>query len=223
MVCDDGSGGSGGSGGSTTTKSLDSLSDAADQAKEDADKASAEISAADAAINAANNAARQLEQLEIGKFTSGLPFKCQNENNIITSAGVSVQIDSSGETSSSAYPVPTTCASLLKLMDDITETLTNNPTGVTALLSIKTPLAIPCSADDITKLTTKKNTAMSTADSAVTESSRQQQLKSTTEATKAVSGAPEATKAVSGAHEATEAASGLLRPPKLFLVLLRPL
>ena len=169
MVCDDGSGGSSGSGGSTTTKSLDSLSDAADQAKEDADKASAEMAAADVASKL-DRQCRQ--QLDLRKFTSGLHFMRQNENNIITSADVSVQIDSSGETYSSGYPVPTTCASLLKLMDDITETLTNNPAGVTALLSIKTPLAITCSADDITKLTTKKNTAMSTADSAVTEQTK---------------------------------------------------
>merc|ERR1712172_427907 len=58
-------------------------------------------------------------------------------------------------------------------MDDITETLTNNPAGVTplmtALSAIKTPLAEPCSADDITQLTTKKNTAKTTADSAVKE------------------------------------------------------
>merc|ERR1712192_377791 len=168
-----------GSGGSATTQSLDSLSNAADQAKEDVEKATAEIAAADAAINAANDAASKLEQLDLKKFTSDSRFKRQSENNnnIVAPAGADVQIDqqssSSSVTASSARDVPTTCTSLLKLMDDITETLTNNPAGVTplmtALSAIKTPLAEPCSADDITQLTTKKNTAKTTADSAVKE------------------------------------------------------
>merc|ERR1719234_144440 len=169
-----------GSGGSATTQSLDSLSNAADQAKEDVEKATAEIAAADAAINAANDAASKLEQLDLKKFTSsGSRFKRQNDNNnnIVAPAGADVQIDqqssSSSVTASSARDVPTTCTSLLKLMDDITETLTNNPAGVTplmtALSAIVTPLAEPCSADDITELTAKKNTAKTTADTAVAE------------------------------------------------------
>merc|ERR1711971_1324556 len=178
VVCEDASTGSAGSGGSATTQSLDSLSNAAEQAKEDVEKATAEIAAADAAINAANDAARKLEQLDLKKFTSsGSRFQRQSENNnnIVAPAGANVQSDqqSSSVTASSARDVPTTCTSLLKLMDDITETLTNNPTSVTplmtALSAIKTPLAEPCSADDITQLTTKKNTAKTTADSAVKE------------------------------------------------------
>merc|ERR1712212_1368956 len=61
-------------------------------------------------------------------------------------------------------------------MDEITDTLTNDPAGVTPLMTaleaIETPLATPCSADDITKLTTKKNTAKSTADTAVEEQTK---------------------------------------------------
>merc|ERR1711971_1088168 len=233
-----------GSGGSATTQSLDSLSNAADQAKEDVEKATAEIAAADAAINAANDAASKLEQLDLTKFTSsGSRFKRQSENNnnIVAPAGANVQIDqqSSSVTASSARDVPTTCTSLLKLMDDITEALTNNPTSVTplmtALSAIKTPLAEPCSADDITQLTTKKNTAKTTADSAVKE---QEKLKAAatekyktandkltslneqiaaqggsaivagTAAPGAVTGSPEATGAVTGAPEATGAVTG---------------
>ena len=181
VVCEDGSTGStgsAGSDGSATTQSLDSLSDAAGQAKDEADKASAEIAAADAAIDAANNAASELDKLDLSKFTSGSRIKRQNENNIIAPPGLNVQVDSSSETvtSSSAYPVPTTCAAVLTLMDEITDTLKNNPAGVTplmtALSAIKTPLATPCSADDITTLTTKKNTAKSTADTAVGEQTK---------------------------------------------------
>merc|ERR1712181_163537 len=129
-----------GSGGSATTESLDSLSNAADQAKEDVEKATAEIAAADAAINAANDAASKLEQLDLKKFTnSGSRFKRQSENNnnIVAPAGVQIdqQSSSSSVTASSARDVPTTCTSLLKLMDDITETLTNNPAGVTPLMT----------------------------------------------------------------------------------------
>merc|ERR1711971_164225 len=246
VVCEDASAGSAGSGGSATTQSLDSLTDAADQAKEDVEKATAEIAAADAAINAANDAASKLEQLDLTKFTSsGSRFKRQNDNNnnIVAPAGADVQIDqqssSSSVTASSARDVPTTCTSLLKLMDDITETLTNNPAGVTplmtALSAIKTPLAEPCSADDITQLTTKKTTAKTTADSAVKE---QEKLKAAatekyktandkltslneritaqggsaivvgTAAPGAVTGSPEATGAVTGAPEATGAVTG---------------
>jgi len=54
--------------------------------------------------------------------------------------------------------------------------LTNNPAGVTplmtALSAIVTPLAEPCSADDITELTAKKNTAKTTADTAVAEQTK---------------------------------------------------
>merc|ERR1711971_230338 len=179
------------SGGSATTQSLDSLSDAADQAKEEADKAADEIAVADAAINAASDAANALDQLDLSKFTtSGSRFKRQNDNNIVTDANLNLVIESESESftsssdnaggagaqivsnsvtesSSSANDVPTTCANLLKLMDEITETLTNNPAGVTplmtALSAIVTPLAEPCSPDDITQLTTKKNTAKTTA------------------------------------------------------------
>ena len=172
VVCEDGPGGS------ATTQSLESLSDAAEQAKDERDTASKEIKAADAAIKAADNAASKLDLLDLSKFTSGSRFKRQNENIIVTAAGVALQVDSSSDTvtSSSAYPVPTTCASLLKLMDEITDTLTNDPAGVTPLMTaleaIETPLATPCSADDITKLTTKKNTAKSTADTAVEEQTK---------------------------------------------------
>merc|ERR1712192_311800 len=189
-----------GSGGSATTQSLDSLSDAADQAKEEADKAADEIAAAEAAINAASDAANALDQLDLSKFTtSGSRFKRQNVNNIVTDANLNLVVESQSESftsssdnaggagaqivsnsvtesSSSANDVPTTCANLLKLMDEITETLTNNPAGVTplmtALSAIVTPLAEPCSADDITELTTKKNTAKTTADTAVAEQTK---------------------------------------------------
>merc|ERR1719504_642104 len=163
-----------GSGGSATTQSLDSLNDAADQAKEEADKAADEIAAAEAAINAASDAANALDQLDLSKFTtSGSRFKRQNDNNIVTDANLNLVIESESESftsssdnaagagaqivsnsvtesSSSANDVPTTCANLLKLMDEITETLTNNPAGatplMTALSAIVTPLAEPCSA-----------------------------------------------------------------------------
>merc|ERR1719300_2251437 len=58
-----------------------------------------------------------------------------------------IQIDTSSETdtSSSAYPVPTTCATLKALMDDITGTLKGSPADVRpmidALKAIKKPLA----------------------------------------------------------------------------------
>merc|ERR1711971_1550488 len=150
VVCDDGSAGSGGS---ATTQSLDSLNDAANQAKEEADKA------ADAAINAASDAANALDQLDLSKLTtSGSRFKRQNDNNIVTDANLNLVIESESdsftsssdnaagagaqivsnsvtESSSSANDVPTTCANLLKLMDEITETLTNNPAGVTPLMT----------------------------------------------------------------------------------------
>merc|ERR1719391_1739168 len=129
-----GSTGSTGSSGPTTTQSLDSLTDAVNQAREDADAALAAIAAADAAINAANAASSQLDSIDFSAFASRR-FKRQ-------------------ASSTTAYPVPTTCASVLILMDDITTTLSSNPAGVTplitALLAITTPLAEPCSADDIT-------------------------------------------------------------------------
>ena len=135
---------------------------AAVQAKEEADKAAAEIAAADAGIKAAEEASSELEKLDLGKFGGSGRFKRQ-----------SISIDSTSETvtSSSAYPVPTTCADLLKLMDEITNTLSSNPAGVrpltTALKDIVTPLAEPCSADDISQLETKRDTAKSTATAAV--------------------------------------------------------
>merc|ERR1712168_377657 len=56
-------------------------------------------------------------------------------------------------------------------MDDITNTLSSKPADVrpltTALKAIVTPLAEPCSADDISQLATKRDTAKSTATAAV--------------------------------------------------------
>ena len=142
---------------------------AAAQAKEEADKAAAEIAAADAGIKAAEEASSELEKLDLGKFGGSGRFKRQS----ISISADGVQVDSTSETvtSSSAYPVPTTCADLLKLMDEITNTLSSNPAGVrpltTALKDIVTPLAEPCSADDISQLETKRDTAKSTATAAV--------------------------------------------------------
>merc|ERR1712172_361221 len=123
--------------------------------------------------------------------------------------------------------------------DEITETLTNNPAGVTplmtALSAIVTPLAEPCSADDITQLTAKKNTAKTTADTAVAEQKKiktaatekydtaneklislNEQIAAqggsavsgTPETSGAASGAPETSRAVSGAPETSGAVSG---------------
>merc|ERR1712130_55526 len=146
-----GSSGSTGSSGPTTTQSLDSLTDAVNQAREDADAALAAIAAADAAINAANAASSQLDSIDFSAF-AGRRFKRQ-------------------ASSTTAYPVPTTCTSVLILMDDITTTLSSNPAGVTplitALLAITTPLSEPCSADDINSLDSKKDDAKSTAEDAV--------------------------------------------------------
>merc|ERR1712168_293931 len=146
-----GSSGSTGSSGPTTTQSLDSLTDAVNQAREDADAALAAIAAADAAINAANAASSQLDSIDFSAFASRR-FKRQ-------------------ASSTTAYPVPTTCTSVLTLMDDITTTLLSNPAGVTplitALLAITTPLAEPCSLDDINSLDSKKDDAKSTAEDAV--------------------------------------------------------
>merc|ERR1712168_627205 len=146
-----GSSGSTGSSGPTTTQSLDSLTDAVNQAREDADAALAAIAAADAAIDAANAASSQLDSIDFSAFASRR-FKRQ-------------------ASSTTAYPVPTTCTSVLTLMDDITTTLLSNPAGVTplitALLAITTPLAEPCSAEDINSLDSKKDDAKSTAEDAV--------------------------------------------------------
>ena len=156
--------------GTTTTQTLN---DFAAETKQEADKASAEIAAASAAINAVKDASSKLDTLDLNKFSRSVRFKREKSNNHDVRANVPVEIDqSSGSvSSSSAYPVPTTCTSLLKLMDDITVTLTNNPVNVTplmdALLAITTPLVTPCSADDINKLSAKKNTAKSTATAAV--------------------------------------------------------
>ena len=66
---------------------------------------------------------------------------------------------------------PVQCTSLLKLMDDITNTLADKPADVRplidALKAIKKPLDEPCSADDISQLETKRDTAKSTATAAV--------------------------------------------------------
>merc|ERR1712168_905545 len=146
-----GSTGSTGSSGPTTTMSLDSLSDAVNQAREAAEAALTAIAAADAAIDAANAASSQLDSIDFSAF-AGRRFKRQ-------------------ASSTTAYPVPTTCSSVLTLMDDITTTLSSNPAGVTplitALLAITTPLAEPCSAEDINSLDSKKDDAKSTAEDAV--------------------------------------------------------
>merc|ERR1712032_228829 len=162
--------------GPTTTQSLDSLSDAAGKAKEDAEKASGEIKAADVAIKAADDAASVLDKLDLTKFASDSRFKRQNENSVVAPPGTDVQIDSSSETSNSDNTVPTTCAGVLTLMDDITDTLKTNPAGVTplitALSAIEKPLATPCTDEEVETLTTKRNTAKSTADTAVEEQTK---------------------------------------------------
>merc|ERR1711990_1254298 len=147
-----GSTGSTGSSGPTTTMSLDSLSDAVNQAREAAEAALTAIAAADAAIDAANAASSQLDSIDFSTFAAGR-FKRQ-------------------ASSTTAYPVPTTCASVLTLMDDITNTLSSDPAGVTplitALLAIIPGMLDPaCSADDINSLGSKKDAAKSTAQDAV--------------------------------------------------------
>merc|ERR1711990_288185 len=133
--------GSTGSSGPTTTQSLESLSEAADQAR----------AAADAAIEAASTAASELGKIDFSQFGSNR-FKRQ-------------------ASSTTAYPVPTTCATVLVLTDDITTTLADNPAGVahliTALLAITAALAEPCTADDLNSLNSKKDAAKSTAEDAV--------------------------------------------------------
>merc|ERR1711990_1279122 len=141
-----------GSTGPTTTMSLDSLSDAVKQAREAAEAALTAIAAADAAIDAANAASSQLDSIDFSTFAAGR-FKRQ-------------------ASSTTAYPVPTTCASVLTLMDDITNTLSSDPAGVTplitALLAIIPGMLDPaCSADDINSLGSKKDAAKSTAQDAV--------------------------------------------------------
>merc|ERR1712032_1470423 len=83
---------------------------------------------------------------------------------------------SSSETSNSDNTVPTTCAGVLTLMDKITDTLKTNPAGVTplitALSAIEKPLATPCTDEEVETLTTKRNTAKSTADTAVEEQTK---------------------------------------------------
>merc|ERR1712168_80555 len=133
-----GSSGSTGSSGPTTTQSLDSLTDAVNQAREAAEAALTAIAAADAAIDAANAASSGLDSIDFSLFAARRRFKRQ------------------ASSTTTAYPVPTTCASVLTLMDDITDTLTNDPASVTplitALLAITTPLVAPCSADDFNSL-----------------------------------------------------------------------
>merc|ERR1712032_1160452 len=62
------------------------------------------------------------------------------------------------------------------LMDDITDTLKTNPAGVTplitALSAIEKPLTTPCTDEEVETLTTKRNTAKSTADTAVEEQTK---------------------------------------------------
>ena len=140
VACEDGTTASAGS--------IESLNDAAALAKDEALSAAAEIFAADAAINAGNEAFSQLDKLDPSQFGGGLRLKRQNTN----------------------YPAPTTCDSVLMLMDDIIDTLKNNPASVTPLIdALEVPLASPCSADDISKLSTKKDTAKSTATAAVSK------------------------------------------------------
>merc|ERR1712233_214332 len=146
--------GSTGSSGPTTTQSLESLGAAAAQAQADAEEALAKIAAADAAIEAASNAASQLNDIDFNQFLPQRRFRRQ-------------------ASTTSAYPVPTTCASVLILMDDITTTLSDNPAGVTplitALFAITTPLAEPCTAEDVSSLESKNDAAKSTAEAAVAE------------------------------------------------------
>ena len=101
VACEVGTGGS--------TGSIESLNDAAALAKDEALSAAAEIFAADAAITAANEAYNHLDKLDPSQFGGGSRFKRQNTN----------------------YPVSTTCDSVLMLMDDIIDTLKNNPASVT--------------------------------------------------------------------------------------------
>ena len=140
-----------GSSGPATTQSLESLSEAADQATAALATALEEIAAADAAIEAANGASSHLDAIDFSQFAS-MRFKRR-------------------ASSTTPYPVPTTCASVLTLMDDITHTLANNPAGVTplitALVEITTPLDTPCTEDDIASLDSKKDAAKSTAEEAV--------------------------------------------------------
>merc|ERR1712233_302136 len=146
--------GSTGSSGPTTTQSLESLGAAAAQARADAEEALAKIAAADAAIEAASNAASQLNDIDFNQFLPQRRFRRQ-------------------ASTTTAYPVPTTCASVLILMDDITTTLSDNPAGVTplitALFAITTPLAEPCTAEDVSSLESKNDAAKSTAEAAVAE------------------------------------------------------
>ena len=151
-----------------------SLTEAAVQAKEEADKAKAEIEAADASIKAAEEASSALDALNLNDFLASGRSKRQNID--ISADGIQVgdiQINPSSQTvtSSSPYPVPTTCATLKALMDDITGTLKDSPADVRpmidALKAIKKPLAEPCSQDDISQLETKKNTAKESATAAV--------------------------------------------------------
>merc|ERR1712130_417925 len=148
-----GSTGSTGSSGPTTTQSLESLGAAVAQAQADAEAALAAIAAADAAIEAANNAVSELNDIDLNDFgPPGRRFKRQAST--IT-----------------AYPVPTTCASVFILMDNITTTLSDNPAGVkpliTALRDIVKPLDEPCSDEDLSSLDSKRNAAKSTAEEAV--------------------------------------------------------
>ena len=141
-----------GSSGPATTQSLESLSEAADQATAALAKAREEIAAADAAIEAANGASSQLDAIDFSQFAS-TRFKRQ-------------------ASSITPYPVPTTCASVLTLMDDITDILANNPAGVTPLITtlvtiFTTALETPCTDDDIASLDSKKDAAKSTAEEAV--------------------------------------------------------
>merc|ERR1719300_1523380 len=92
-----------------------SLTEAAVQAKEEVDKAKAEIEAADASIKAAEEASSALDALNLNDFLAS--GRSKRENIDISADGIQVgdiQINPSSQTvtSSSPYPVPTTCATL---------------------------------------------------------------------------------------------------------------
>ena len=166
-----------------------SLTEAAVQAQEEANKAKAERDAADAGLNAAYEAHDELTKLNLNDFLASGRSKRQNTNTIDAPPGTNIEVQSTSQTSndnnappgsnvqpesssgtltsSSNYPVPTTCANLKALMDDITGALKGNPADVRpmidALKAIKKPLAEPCSQDDISQLETKRTTAKAAA------------------------------------------------------------
>ena len=101
--------------GPTTTQSLASLNEALNKAKADKESALKEIAAANLAIKAASEASTKLDTLDLQKFSSKR-FRREDSSN-------------------TTQAVPTTCASVLTLMDDIITKLTNNPADVTTLIT----------------------------------------------------------------------------------------